>query len=173
MIPSGLACQTKIFSCIESLMTYIRFYKAVYLVAITINLGILMREGAPFGDFQYFINIIAILINSITFAWINKAIFIYIEKILSIVRMTVILLISFLYPLVFFIYIIPTAHVLWLPLLEINKMLFGLGNTLWWVVYLISCTILFVLEILFFHTLSLIQKTFANKNASSKNWGAH
>lgn len=140
-------------------MLYIRVYKAIYLIVIILNFAILLKQGAVFGNLQYLINIITILLNSTTFVWINKKIFTDIEMLLSSIRILIILLISAIYPLALLIHLIPTSYVLWLPVLELNKTMFGEAMLIVWVV----CAMLFILEMLFFRKLLFIRKRHQGK----------
>ena len=141
-------------------MLYIQIFKTVYLIIITSNLVLLYYKGPAFKNFfllQFGVNCTAILANIITFYWMNKGVAILLEKVLSAIRMVVILLIASIVFIGPVITIIPTGYVLWfnlLQLLDIYKIKAPLGTVCIWMV----CVSLFILEVLFFRELTRLRK---------------
>jgi hypothetical protein len=134
-------------------MTYIRLFKLAYIALIFLNFVIILRKGTAFGVVHYFINFFAILINVFTFIWLKNKISLQIEKSLSLLRLSIIILNVFIYPLAILIYILPTSDVLWLPILGISKIITP-DSFFQFMVIWFFCSILFVLEIVFFKKLS-------------------
>ena len=131
-------------------MRYIRIYKTVYLIIITINLVLSFRgyvNYAPEYLVPHGINILVIGINVFTFINLKYKLpkyIITIETILSILRMTAILFIASLIFMGPTIQIIPTNFVLWIPILQMKP-----SREVIWLV----CLTLLIFEILFFRKL--------------------
>jgi hypothetical protein len=133
-------------------MHYIKIFKTAYLIAITINLVLLYYKGPAFKDsllLQFVLNCIAILINITTFYLLKNRVAIFIEKVLSIIRMVVILLIASIIFIAPVITIIPTGYIFWFTLLDLLDFFKIEGPSPIWVV----CATLLILEVLFFRNM--------------------
>ena len=136
-------------------MTYIRLFKLTYIGIIVLNLSIILRQGTAFGVVHYFINFLAILINIFAFIWLKNKISLQIEKILSLLRLSIVILNVFIYPLAISIYLLPTSDVLWLPILGISKIITSNPFFQFMVIWFF-CAILFVLEVVFLKKLNRV-----------------
>lgn len=134
-------------------MLYIRNYKIVYLIIITVNLILRWRNdfGTVIDSVPYIINIGAVLINIITFILLEKGFVgaILIEKMISVIRMLVLLVIATLIFAGPIFLILPTSHVIWLPIIKYAPSAFYLWP---------FCLMFLILEVLFFIKLSNLSR---------------
>ncbi len=135
-------------------MWYIRIYKTIYLIIITINLFLSFTGYVNYG-LEYLvpqgINILAIALNIFTFFNLEHRPprYILIEKVLSVLRIIAILLIASLIFGGVIMQIIPTGIVLWASIIKMNPSI----KVLW-----LICLMLLILEIVYFIKLKWLRR---------------
>jgi hypothetical protein len=120
------------------------------LLIITVNL--ILQWRADFWTIRdplpYIVNVGAIVINIITFVMLEKGLrgFVFTEKVLSVVRMLVlVIIVSLIFAGPLFL-LLPTSHVIWVTFFKYSPSVFYI-----WPI----CVVLFTLEVLYFKRLRL------------------